>query len=150
MAKSKCTIDLKTLLEDHWRKEYKDNEQRMLKHKIRKRNLFGNWHPRWLSSEKSCPSQSGGLRCGYVIDGELKDVRFIAINDSMDLLVESSNDFSPIRNWVNELHAKDSSKKARAVKKMRAECGERLGGRPPYGYCKVDNDAVLKKQKDCA
>lgn len=88
MAKFKCTIDLKTLLEDHWGKEYKDNEQRMLKHKIRKRNLFGNWHPRWLSSEKSCPSQSGGRRCGYVIDG-----------------------------------------------------------RPPYGYCKVDNDAVLKNKK---
>ncbi|MCX4372621.1 MAG: recombinase family protein [Dysosmobacter sp.] len=63
-----------------------------------------------------------------------KGVRFIAINDGVDSLVESSTDFNPIRNWANELHAKDTSKKVRAVKKLQAERGERLGGRPPYGY----------------
>ena len=67
-----------------------------------------------------------------------KGVRFIAINDGVDSLVESSNDFNQIRNWANELHAKESSKKVRAVKKMQAERGERLGGRPPYGYRKKD------------
>jgi len=68
-------------------------------------------------------------------------VRFIAVNDGVDSLIESSNDFSPIRNWANELHAKDSSKKVRAVKKLQAERGERIGGRPPYGYKKVDKDS---------
>jgi DNA invertase Pin-like site-specific DNA recombinase len=67
-----------------------------------------------------------------------KGVRFIAVNHSVDSLVESSNDFNPIRNWANELHAKDTSKKVRAIKKMQAERGERLGGRPPYGYRKKD------------
>ena len=38
-----------------------------------------------------------------------KGVRFIAVNDGVDSLVESSNDFNPIRNWANELHAKDTS-----------------------------------------
>ncbi|MDD3394464.1 MAG: recombinase family protein [Anaerotignum sp.] len=61
-------------------------------------------------------------------------VRFIAINDGVDSLYENSNDFTPMRNWFNELHAKDSSKKVRAVKRMQAERGEILGGRPPYGY----------------
>lgn len=61
-------------------------------------------------------------------------VRFIAINDGVDSVYESSNDFTPMRNWFNELHAKDSSKKVRAVKRMQAERGEILGGRPPYGY----------------
>lgn len=56
-----------------------------------------------------------------------KGVRFIAVNDGVDSLVESSNDFNPIRNWANELHAKDTSKKVRAIKKMQAERGERLG-----------------------
>lgn len=70
-----------------------------------------------------------------------KGVRFIAINDGVDSLIESSNDFNPIRNWANELHAKESSKKVRAVKKMQAERGERLGGRPPYGYRKKDADS---------
>ncbi len=69
-----------------------------------------------------------------------KGVRFIAINDGVDSLVESSTDFNPIRNWANELHAKESSKKVRAVKKLQAERGERLGGRPPYGYRKRDSD----------
>ena len=68
-------------------------------------------------------------------------VRFIAVNDGVDSLIESSNDFSPIRNWANELHAKDSSKKVSAVKKLQAERGERLGGKPPYGYKKVDKDS---------
>mgnify|MGYP000788294125 CR=1 FL=1 len=66
------------------------------------------------------------------------DVRYIAVNDSVDSLVESSNDFNPIRNWANELHAKDTSKKVRAIKKMQAERGERLGSKPPYGYRKKD------------
>ena len=70
-----------------------------------------------------------------------KGVRFIAINDGVDSLVESSTDFNPIRNWANELHAKDTSKKVRAVKKMQAERGERLGGKAPYGYRKKASDS---------
>lgn len=70
-----------------------------------------------------------------------KGVRFIAINDNVDSLVESSNDFNPIRNWANELHAKDTSRKVRTVKQMQAERGERLGGRPPYGYRKKNADS---------
>lgn len=67
-----------------------------------------------------------------------KGVRFIAVNDGVDSLVESSNDFNPIRNWANELHAKDTSKKVRAIKRMQAERGERSGSKPPYGYKKKD------------
>lgn len=70
-----------------------------------------------------------------------KEVRFIAINDSVDSLVAGSDDFNPIRNWANELHAKDTSRKVRSVMKMKAEQGEQLGGRPPYGYQKKDGDA---------
>lgn len=83
------------------------------------------------------------LQVGYYLELYFPNmgVRFIAINDGVDSLVEGSNDFSPIRNWANELHAKDSSKKVRAVKKLQAERGERLGGRPPYGYKKVDEDS---------
>ena len=70
-----------------------------------------------------------------------KGVRFIAVNDSVDSLVESSNDFNPIRNWANELHAKDTSKKVRSIKKLQAERGERLGGKPAYGYKKKDSES---------
>ena len=73
------------------------------------------------------------LQVGYYMEIYFpqKSVRFIAVNDDVDFTVESSNDFNPIRNWANELHAKDTSRKVRAVMKMKAEQGERLGGRPP-------------------
>ena len=57
-----------------------------------------------------------------------KGIRFIAVNDGVDSLVESSNDFNPIRNWANELHAKDTSKKVRAIKKI-ASGARRAAGR---------------------
>ena len=76
------------------------------------------------------------LQVGYLIEIYFpqKGVRFIAVNDAVDSLVESSNDFNPIRNWANELHAKDTSKKVRSIKKLQAERGERSGGKIPYGY----------------
>lgn len=83
------------------------------------------------------------LQVGYYLELFFPNmgVRFIAVNDGVDSLVEGSNDFSPIRNWANELHAKDSSKKVRAVKKLQAERGEWLGGRPPYGYKKANRES---------
>lgn len=80
------------------------------------------------------------LQVGYYMEIYFpqKSVRFIAVNDGVDSAVESSNDFNPIRNWANELHAKDTSRKVRTVKKLQAERGEWLGGRPPYGYRKSE------------
>jgi DNA invertase Pin-like site-specific DNA recombinase len=63
-----------------------------------------------------------------------RGVRFIAVNDGVDSLYSETNDFTPMRNYFNELYAKDSSKKVRVVKRAQAERGELLGGRPPYGY----------------
>ena len=62
------------------------------------------------------------LQVGYYMEIYFpqKNVRFIAVNDGVDSAVESSNDFNPIRNWANELHAKDTSRKVRAVKKLQA------------------------------
>lgn len=84
------------------------------------------------------------LQVGYYMEIYFpqKNVRFIAVNDGVDSAVESSNDFNPIRNWANELHAKDTSRKVRAVKKLQAERGERLGGKPPYGYKTSEADPV--------
>lgn len=78
-------------------------------------------------------------------------VRFIAINDGVDSLYENSNDFTPMRNWFNELHAKDSSKKVRAVKRMQAERGEILGGRPPYGYRRDESvrKGIIPDEETC-
>ncbi|NSW92165.1 MAG: recombinase family protein [Firmicutes bacterium] len=71
-----------------------------------------------------------------------RGIRFIAVNDGVDSLYSETNDFTPMRNYFNELYAKDSSKKVRIVKRAQAERGELLGGRPPYGYKR--DEAVRK------
>ena len=67
-------------------------------------------------------------------------VRFIAVNDGVDSLVESSNDFTPFRNIINELYAKDCSQKGRSSVKIKAETGARVASRPNYGYMKDPED----------
>jgi len=67
------------------------------------------------------------------------DLRFIAINDSVDS-DDGDNDFAPFKNIINEWYAKDCSKKIRAVMKMKAQRGDCLTGMAPYGYMKDPND----------
>ena len=63
-------------------------------------------------------------------------VRYIAINDNVDTENAESNDLMPFKNLFNEWFVRDTSRKIRAVLKAKAERGERLGTRAPYGYRK--------------
>ena len=67
-------------------------------------------------------------------------IRFIAVNDGVDSLYESTNDFTPFRNIMNEFYAKDCSKKMRSAVRVKAETGARVGSRPPFGYRKDPAD----------
>ena len=67
------------------------------------------------------------------------DVRFIAINDNVDS-AKGENDFAVFKNVFNDYYAKDTSKKIRAVVKMRGETGEHIASNPPYGYIKDPQD----------
>ena len=78
------------------------------------------------------------------------DVRFIAVNDGVDSK-QGDNEFTPFRNIINEWYAKDTSKKIRAVMKVKGNAGEHLTTNAPYGYMKDpanpkqwvrDNDAA--------
>ena len=66
-------------------------------------------------------------------------IRFIAINNNVDSLY-GDNDFTPFVNLFNDFYAKDTSRKIRAVVKAKAERGERVGTRAPYGYQKDENN----------
>lgn len=81
------------------------------------------------------------LQTGFYTEMYLpdNDVRFIAINDSVDSDM-GDNDFAPFRNIINEWYAKDCSKKIRAVMKMKAQRGDCLTGMAPYGYMKDPDD----------
>ncbi len=70
------------------------------------------------------------------------DIHFIAVNDGVDS-TQGDNEFTPFRNIINEWYAKDTSKKIRAVMKVKGNAGEHLTTMPPYGYMKSPDD---KKQ----
>lgn len=49
---------------------------------------------------------------------------------------DGGNCFAVFKNVFNDYYAKDTSKKIRAVVKMRGEAGEHIASNPPYGYVK--------------
>ena len=67
------------------------------------------------------------------------NIRYIAIMDNIDTN-EGLNDFLPIQDWFNEMHAKNTSQKVRAVLKNKGESGISLANNIPYGYKKDEND----------
>ncbi len=67
------------------------------------------------------------------------DVRFIAINDGVDS-INGINDFSGLKNYINDFYARDTSCKIRAVQRAKGERGERVSTTIPYGYMKDPND----------
>lgn len=65
------------------------------------------------------------------------EVRFIAVADGFDTGKEGNENkqmASEIKNLVNDMYAKDFSKKAKLHLKQRREEGSYVGGPPPYGY----------------
>ncbi len=64
-------------------------------------------------------------------------VRFISVADGFDTGKEGNENkqmASEIKNLVNDMYAKDFSKKAKLHLKQRREEGSYVGGPPPYGY----------------
>ena len=77
-------------------------------------------------------------------------VRYIAINDNVDTDSSESNDLMPFKNLFNEWFIRDTSRKIRAVLKAKAERGERLGTRAPYGYRKDPDTKKLIVDEEAA
>ena len=73
---------------------------------------------------------------GHYTDSFFPDhnIRFIAINDMVDS-AEGENEIAPFKNIMNEMYARDISKKVRSAYRIRGNCGEPLA-QPPYGYNK--------------
>ncbi len=67
------------------------------------------------------------------------NIRYIAIMDNIDSS-KGLNDFLPIQDWFNEMHAKNTSQKVREVFKNKGSSGIPLTVNPPYGYKKSDED----------
>lgn len=63
-------------------------------------------------------------------------IRFIAIGDGYDSAF-SSTDMIPFRNVVNEMYARDISRKIRSSLQVRMDEGAFIGNFAPYGYVKA-------------
>ena len=75
------------------------------------------------------------IQTGYYIDIYFtsKRIRYIAVNDGIDTKNES-NDIAPFKNILNDMYAKDISKKIKSAKMQRAQNGLHISGQTPYGY----------------
>ena len=80
------------------------------------------------------------LQVGYYTDTYFPDrnIRFIAVNDCVDS-EDGENELAPFRNVMNEMYARDISRKVRSSHRLRGNMGEPLS-QPPYGYMKDPNN----------
>ena len=76
------------------------------------------------------------LQVGYYTDTYFPDrnIRFIAVNDCVDSN-DGENELAPFRKVMNEMYARDISRKVRSSHRLRGNAGEPLS-QPPYGYMK--------------
>ena len=75
-------------------------------------------------------------------------VRYIAVNDNVDTM-KDDNDIAPFKNILNEMYAKDISRKVRAARAVNAKQGKFLGSKPPFGYtrCPTDKHKLIIDEK---
>lgn len=68
-----------------------------------------------------------------------KHVRYVAITDNVDTS-SNNNDIAPFKNILNDMYAKDLSRKIKVAKRQRAMNGYFIGSQAPYGYKKDPNN----------
>lgn len=62
-----------------------------------------------------------------------KGVRYIAVADNFDS-TKNDNDIAPFKNILNDMYARDISRKIKNAKRQRAKNGLQRLAQPPYGY----------------
>ena len=67
-------------------------------------------------------------------------VRYVAINDGVDSANDFEMDITPFKNILNEMYAKDISKKIKSARMARAKAGKFVSSIPPIGYMRDPND----------
>ena len=92
------------------------------------------------------------IKTGFYIEDYFpkNDVRYVAITDGIDTYIDSSNnDITPFKSIMNDMYAKDISKKIRSVYKEKQKSGEYLCSIPAYGYKKhptIKNKLIIDNQ----
>ncbi len=80
---------------------------------------------------------------GYYIERYFpqKNIRYIALSDGIDTFQNSANnDMTPFKSVLNDMYAKDISKKIRTVMDTKRINGQFIGAFAPFGYVKSESD----------
>ncbi len=94
----------------------------------------------------------------YIGTGELiekyfpnNNIRYIAINDGIDTFIDNTNnDIAPFKAIMNDMYAKDISKKVKTSLHSKMKDGLYVSGRCPFGYMKDPNNKnhlVINKEQ---
>ena len=83
----------------------------------------------------------------YIEAGKYTDIvfpslgcRFIALNDGVDTARKNDEMIMILKNVMNDLYARDTSSKIKAVKRSSFQAGKYVGCYAPYGYVKSPED----------
>lgn len=84
------------------------------------------------------------IQTGYYLEKYFpeKGIRYIAVNDGIDTFLDESqsNDMSPFKSVINDMYAKDISKKVRTALNIKKKNGKFIGSFAPFGYKKDPKD----------
>ena len=69
-------------------------------------------------------------------------VRYIALGDNFDT-DKADNDIAPFKNILNDMYARDISRKIKSAKHQHAREGKFIGGQAPYGYKIKDHRLIV-------
>ena len=92
------------------------------------------------------------IKTGFYIEDYFpkNNVRYVAVTDGIDTYIDNSNnDITPFKAVMNDMYAKDISKKIRSVYKEKQKSGEYLCSIPAYGYKKhptIKNKLIIDDQ----
>ena len=92
------------------------------------------------------------IKTGYYLEDYFpkNNVRYVAITDGIDTYIDSTNnDITPFKAIMNDMYAKDISKKIRSVLKEKQKQGEYMCSIPAYGYKRhpsIKNKLIIDEQ----
>ena len=81
------------------------------------------------------------IQTGYYTEIYFQDhkVRYVALSDGIDT-INQNNDIAPFKNILNDMYAKDLSRKVKLAKRSRALDGLFISAQTPFGYIKDPNN----------
>lgn len=92
------------------------------------------------------------IKTGFYLEDYFpkNNIRFVAITDGIDTYIDSTNnDITPFKAIMNDMYAKDISKKIRSVLKEKQKQGEYMCSIPAYGYKRhptIKNKLIVDEQ----